>query len=325
MSISLSPGPVGREELVSSSRLPVSRSGSDWFPVSSSMSPVCGEENLIRTAREISKELGKKWPEVKGELEHLGRYLSKGSLVKAITILSEARKRRFLRSKRPKYGSMNKGVTEEELERFFSVIDDPKPHLLFSFQAFLGLRIGEAVRISIQDMNLKTRELRIFTEKSGKTDYLLMPEKLFEVALHYIAAYEKEIAAAKGHLFFSVGKGRRSSESNPYITTQTARVVFRGYLKKAKMAEVYGYSVGAGPRSLYRLSPHSLRHYAITNFCRKNGGNAVLASKFARHTNLQTTMVYIHTEKEELYASIERAHDTKILERVRKMQEDTNH
>jgi len=61
-------------------------------------------------------------------------------------------------------------------------------------------------------------------------------------------------------------------------------------------------------------------HYSITNFCRKNGGNAVLASKFARHTNLQTTMVYIHTEKEELYESIEKAHDTKILERVRNMQ-----
>ncbi len=314
-------GPVGRIELVSSCQLPVSRSETDWFPASGSPLPDCGEENLIPTAREISKGLGKKWPEVKGELEHLGCYLSKGSLVKAITILSEARKRRFLRSKRPKYGSMNKGFTEEELERFFSVIDDPKAHLLFSFQAILGLRIGEAVRVNIQDINLKTRELRIFTEKSGKTDYLLIPEKLFEVALRYIAAFEKEIAAYKGYLFFSIGKGRRTQESKPHITTQTARFVFRDYMKKAKLAEVYGYSVGAGPRQLYRLSPHSLRHYAITNFCRKNGGNAVLASKFARHTNLQTTMVYIHTEKEELYESIERAHDTKILERVRAMQE----
>ncbi len=256
---------------------------------------------------------------MKGQFEHFGRYLTKWNLVKAITILSEARKRRFLRSKRPKYGSMNKGFTEEELERFFSVIDEPRMHLLFSFQAMLGLRVGEAVRVNIQDINLKTRELRIFTEKSGKTDYLLIPEKLFEAALRYIAAYEKEIAASKGYLFFPVSRSK--SETMPHITSHTVRVVFSEYVKKAKLEEVYGYSVGAIPRSLHRLSPHSLRHYAITNFCRKNGGNVALASKFARHTNLQATMIYIHTAKEELYGGIELAYDNKILERVRKMQE----
>lgn len=242
--------------------------------------------------------------------------------MKAITILSEARKRRFLRSKRPKYGSMNKGFTEEELERFFSVVDEPRARLLFSFQAILGLRVGEAIRVNIQDINLRTRELCIFTEKSGKTDYLLMPEKLFEAALQHIAAYEKEIATSKGYLFFSVSRSK--SETVSHITSHTVRVMFSDYVKKAKLEEVYGYSVGTIPRSLHRLTPHSLRHYAITNFCRKNGGNVSLASKFARHTNLQATMTYIHTAKEELYGGIERAQDTKLLERVRKMQETIN-
>ena len=79
----------------------------------------------------------------------------------------------------PKYGSMNKGFTDEELERFFGVIDDTKVHLLFSYQAILGLRIGEVITLNIKDINLRTRELRIATEKSGKTDYLLIPKKLF--------------------------------------------------------------------------------------------------------------------------------------------------
>ncbi len=216
---------------------------------------------------------------------------------------------------------MNKAFTEDELERFFGVIEDPKAHLLFSFQAIIGLRIGEAVRVNVKDINLKTRELRIFTEKSGKTDYLLIPEKFFEVVLRYISGYEKEIASARGSLFFSFTHGWRGAETAPYIATQTARVAFHQYLKKAKLDEIYGYSAGPNPKPLFRLTPHSLRHYAISNFCRKNGGNVALSSKFARHTNLQTTMIYIHTEKEELYASIERAQDTKILERVKRMQE----
>ncbi|MEW5996690.1 MAG: site-specific integrase [Candidatus Micrarchaeota archaeon] len=241
--------------------------------------------------------------------------------MKAIGILSEARKSRFLRRKTPKYGSMNKGFTEEELERFFRVVDNAKMHLLFSFQAILGLRIGEVIRVNVKDINLTTRELRIFTEKSGKTDYLLISEKLFEAALRYISDYENEIAASKGYLFFSIQDGNRKKGAEPHITSNTVRTIFREYAKKARMEEIYGYSSSAHPYALRRLSPHSLRHYAITNFARKNNGNVMLASKFARHTDLKATMVYIHTEKEELYGGIERAHDNRILERVRKMQE----
>jgi hypothetical protein len=50
-------------------------------------------------------------------------------------------------------------------------------------------------------------------------------------------------------------------------------MVFQKCMRKAKLDEIYGYTSGANPKPLYRLTPHSLRHYAITNFCRKNGGN----------------------------------------------------
>lgn len=281
----------------------------------------CGEANPVLTSREISKQLTKEWPQIRGQVLFLGRHLTKWNLVKAIGILSEARKSRFLRSKRPKYGSMNKGFREEELERFFSVIDDQKMHLLFSFQAILGLRVGEAIRVNVKDINLRTRELRIFTEKSGKTDYLLIPEKLFEATLGYIGDYENEIAASKGYLFFSIQDGNRKKGEEPHITSNTVRKAFREYARKARLEEIYGYSSSAHPYALRRLSPHSLRHYAITNFARKNNGNVMLASKFARHTDLKATMIYIHTEKEELYGGIERAHDNRILERVQRIQE----
>jgi integrase len=282
---------------------------------------VCGEENSDRTARETSKLLTQHWPEIKEKIDFLGRYLTKWNLVKAISILSESRKSRFLRRRTPKYGSMRKAFTEEELECFFNVIDDPKYHMLFSFQAIVGLRIGEAVRVNIKDINLRTRELRIFTEKSRKTDFLLIPIKLFDRVIKYIDTYQEEIAKAKGFLFFSFTKGRRTAITEPRVTTETAGTYFQRYIKKAKLEEIYGYSNSPIPRLLFRLTPHSLRHYAITNFCRANNGNAVLTSRFARHSNLQTTMVYVHTEKDELYQSIERANDKEMLSKIKKMQE----
>jgi len=281
----------------------------------------CKAQLTSLSQKDTSKQLIKQWPEVKNELEFLGTNLSKWSLVKAIKILSEARKRRFLRRRTPKYGSMDKGFSESELEKFFSVIDDSKAHLLFSFQAIMGLRIGEAVRVNIRDINLKRRELRIFTEKNGKTDYMLIPAAFFDAVLHYIDTYQEEIAKAGGYLFFSQKQTHRKHDTKPHLTPESARVLFNKYIRKAKLQEIYGYTVGEKPKPLYRLTPHSLRHYAITNFCRKNGGNVMLASKFARHTNLQTTQVYLHVNKDELYESIERAQDNRLMERIRKVQE----
>jgi len=313
-------GPRGSGEIASSNRHPVASRENGGFPATGTLHPECTKAQSVSEARQISKDLTYRWPQIKDEMLFLGRHLTKWNLVKAITILSEARKSRFLRRRTPKYGSMNKAFTDEELEHFFSVIKDPRTHLLFSFQAILGLRIGEAVRLNIKDINLKTRELRIFTEKSGKTDYLIIPEVLFDRTIRYINAYERDIAAARGFLFFSFGQGRRATTTEPHYTTETARKFFRQYARKAKLEEVYGYSAGQKPHELKRLTTHSLRHYAITNFCRKNGGNVMLAAKFARHTNLQITMTYIHAKKEELYESIERANDARLVSRVREMQ-----
>ena len=313
-------GPRSQGKNVSSFELPVSRDENGGFSVPGERFPECSKERKF-SQKQIAKELTKKWPEIKEELEFFGRYLSKWSLVQAITILSESRKSRFLRRKTPKYGSMNKGFNDEELKRFLSVVDDPKLHLLFSYQAIMGLRIGEVVRVNIRDINLKTRELRIFTEKSGKTDYLLLPLQLFDMTLQYIGDYEKEIAACGGFLFFSLNQRHTTKLTEPHLRTDTARAFFIKYMKKAGLEEIYGYSMAKHPRPLYRLTPHSLRHYAITNFCRKNGGNVMLASKFARHNNLQTTQIYLHVDKNELYEGIERAQDERLLNRVRKMQE----
>lgn len=314
-------GPRGSLKAVSSTRQPVSRRENGGFPATGNRQPECTKTQSVSQARQISKELTHNWPKIKEELEHYGRYLTKWNLVKAITILSEARKSRFLRRRTPKYGSMNKAFTGEELEHFFSVIKDHKTHLLFSFQAILGLRIGEALRLNIKDINLKTRELRIFTEKSGKTDYLIIPEALFDRTIRYINAYEREIAAARGFLFFSFGQGRRGTATETHYTTETTRKFFRQYARKARLEEVYGYTTNQKPHELKRLTPHSLRHYAITNFCRKNGGNVMLAAKFARHTNLQITITYIHAKKDELYESIERTQDGELFRRIREMQE----
>lgn len=47
------------------------------------------------------------------------------------------------------------------------------------------------------------------------------------------------------------------------------------------------------------------RHHAITSFSKQTNGNIVLTSRFARRPNPDTTMTYINTRKEKLYAELD--------------------
>ena len=295
----------------------------DTRPVQDPKLPLSGYRHvwtlLNQDTRPSRLEAKLLWPEAKEILEYFGRYLPKLKLIRGITMLSDARKRRYLRNRQPKYGSMNKGFTEEELEVFFRFIDEPKFRLLFTYQAVLGLRIGEAVRIHLRDLKLKTKELRIDTEKGKRTDYLPIPNQLFEDTLKYINDYEDEIMKRDGYVFWAEYYPERNKR--PYVSTDFARNVLKKAVKRAGLEETYGFSDGKTPKLLHRLTTHSLRHFAVTNHARKNNGNVLLASRFARHAKIETTMTYIHTSRKELLESIMNAQEDGILSKVRRMQE----
>ena len=116
---------------------------------------------------------------IKGELERTLPTLPKHHLVEVRKMVMQQFRKRFQRSRIPKYGSLNKGFTEQELVRFFKAIDNEKFRLLFLYQSQLGLRIGEAVRINIKDIKFESRELVVKTEKAMTLDTLLIPAPLF--------------------------------------------------------------------------------------------------------------------------------------------------
>lgn len=214
---------------------------------------------------------------------------------------------------------MNKAFTDEELVRFLNFLDDPRAILLFTFQAVLGLRIGEAVRVHIKDINLKTKDLRIDTEKGKRTDYLPIPPELFAKTLDFVTQYETDICSHQGYLFWADFYPKRNK--CPYLSSNHARNIFARAVRKSKLDETYAIAEGKIPKLLHRLTTHSLRHYAVTNFAKKNNGNIMLASKFARHRNVNTTMIYVHSDRDELYRSIMNAQDGGVLEKIRKMQD----
>lgn len=206
-----------------------------------------------------------------------------------------------------KYGTLNKGFNEQELEVFLKAIDNPKYKLIFKFQAYLGLRIGEAVKVNLKNVNLQTREIIVHTEKARVINTLILPIPLYQELLLYLEENKDAITRADGYIFYADKSKSRTPDL--HLNVAYVRKVFRQISEQVNLDEVYAESdetePSRTPRHLHRLTTHSLRHFAITTFSKKTNGNLVLTSRYARHQNPNTTLTYINSDKSELYAIIE--------------------
>ena len=252
------------------------------------------------------KELERLKEEVAQILPSLGKH----RIEELRRVIDTHYEKRFRGKRRiPKYGSLNKGFTDNQLNAFLRAIHNEKHRLLFSYQANLGLRVGEVVKLNLKDINMQTRELTVFTEKAKTLDTLIIPMQLFQETKTYINCFRMEIRQANGYIFFR--DSSKSKRQDPYLEPNYVRKVFRQYVNEARLGEdAYALSEedqGRAVRQLHRLTTHSLRHYAITRFAKQVNGNLVLTSRFARHSEPSVTMTYIANDKEQLYAEIEKA------------------
>jgi integrase len=246
---------------------------------------------------------------IKGELRELMPLLSKWRVEELRTLISRFHETRWARHKFAKYGALNKGFEQNELEAFLGAIKEDRFRLLFSYQAFLGLRIGEVCKLNLADFDFRIKELKVHSEKSHFLDTLRVPSFLWEQTLEYVRKNEKQIESAEGYIFYK--DKRKTKNEKPYLNLNYVRNVFRHYVSLTGLNETYAETEETIPnrakRTLHRLSSHSLRHYAITTFNKSVNGNIILTKAFARHRSVGTTQIYIHTDKAELYGAIERA------------------
>ena len=213
----------------------------------------------------------------------------------------------YKHNKTAKYGHLNKGFDEWRIQTFFRVIDKPKYRLLFSYMANLGFRIGEVIRININQIDFKTRELKLRSEKSGRLDSLIIPVQLFKETVEFVRTNQEAIEQAQGFIFFR--DTSHSAREEPYLEQNYVRKVFREYVREAGLDEVYDVSEETKSkrkiRHLHLLTTHSLRHHAITRFVRQTNGNLVLTNRFTSHSRPDMTMAHISTSKQELYEQID--------------------
>lgn len=172
--------------------------------------------------------------------------------------------------------------------------------------AFLGLRVGECVRVRFSDINLERRTIRVLNIKEKEWEYMDLPPRAHEAIFSYISRYEDKIKERGGWLIHNnvkTAKGEKMHHSEGNI-----RRVFRDIIKELKLDDTYlvlgtrGFQPGEA-RNLYRLSCHSFRHFFGAK-CYELTQDLVLTAKLLRHKNIQTTMTYLEAISKKKKAAI---------------------
>ncbi len=152
---------------------------------------------------------------------------------------------------------------------------------LVEFLASTGLRESEAVNVKIKDLELDKNRVFVYQGKGGKSAYaaLLPLEGVTEDSKMWIQKYLDEAhldpTNKDAYLFHKPNKVKEPL-SVSWVSTTT---------KSA--AEETGISPS-------RLGPHQFRHFYATEGVRQ-GVPVSAIQQGLRHTNLQTTSVYVHS------------------------------
>ncbi|HEV7451588.1 MAG TPA: tyrosine-type recombinase/integrase [Pseudonocardiaceae bacterium] len=182
-------------------------------------------------------------------------------------------------------------LTDDEVRRLFAAIDsqamscysnkalvDP---VLFRVLYGAGLRVSEALNLTLSDVDTNAGTLRIRDSKNGEGRTTPITGRLAATLQAYTAAAHPA-PEHSDYVFYSGAVGRPINQATVYTR-------FRGYLTDAGIPHFTG-----GPH------PHSLRHgFAVANLRRWAADNADLAAVlpylacYMGHADLRGTQYYL--------------------------------
>jgi len=131
----------------------------------------------------------------------------------------------------------------------------------------LGLRRCEIHRLDVEDVNFDEGSIWILGKMRTEKERLTLPWESLKALKEYVGD------SRSGPLFISVNGGK-----------------FCG--KRVSLGYIYDIVRNLGKRCGLNAWPHGIRHAAITEGLDKTNGNNRSVQRFARHKNVNITMIY---------------------------------
>lgn len=164
-------------------------------------------------------------------------------------------------------------LDRSETLRLLDATTNPKHRALLMILYSAGLRVGEVVRLRVDDLDPVRRTIRVRAGKGRKDRYTLLSDRAFAAVRAYIAEY-----GPVSWLF----PGERPSR---HLTTRSAQHI----VEKARQAAGIDRKVTA----------HTLRHSFATHLL-EAGTDLRYIQELLGHESAKTTQIYTHVSRRDL-------------------------
>lgn len=163
-------------------------------------------------------------------------------------------------------------LSKEEVIRILVSIPNAKHRLLIALLYGSGLRVGELLRLRIEDIDGDRLQIRVRQSKGRKDRYVTLSYKLLGMLREYWKKYRPE-----GYLF-------PGQQSDMYSPTSIRKILWRACTR-------------AGIRK--QVTPHTLRHSFATHLL-EDGTDIRYIQAMLGHRKPETTMIYTHVSRQSL-------------------------
>lgn len=163
-------------------------------------------------------------------------------------------------------------LSEEEVLSILNVIRNLKHRALIMLIYSSGLRVSEAVKLKIEDIDEYRFLLRVRGGKGQKDRYTILSEVALKVLRVYLRTYKPE-------KWLFPGRDER------HLTTRSAEKIFESALKRAGIKKDVGV--------------HSLRHSFATHLL-ENGVDLRYIQELLGHKRPETTQIYTHVMRKDI-------------------------
>lgn len=165
-------------------------------------------------------------------------------------------------------------LTKDEVFRYFGIAESPKKQLVLKTLYYTGMRVGELVQLTKEDVNFKEDVIRIRAEttKTKREELQPIPKVLKEDLKNWCSFIKNDEDAFlfKGH------------KKGTHITKQAVWLWIKEYTKKLKIKK--------------NVHPHTFRHTYATHIYEETNDLGKV-QELLRHSSLASTGIYKHLSK----------------------------
>jgi integron integrase len=198
-------------------------------------------------------------------------------------------------------------LTPEEAKRAIAGMSGP-PQLVVKMIYGSGLRLMEALRLRIQDLDFEMRQVTVRDGKGAKDRYTVLPESLIPTLREHLAGvqltHEQDLREGFGAVFLPGALDRKYPAAArqwgwQYVFPARGRsldpranVFRRHHLDEATVNKAIKAAIGRA-RIVKRASSHTFRHSFATHLLQR-GTDIRTIQELLGHNDVSTTMIYTH-------------------------------